>query len=49
MARLIIRTIRYKYFNNRNLWKAVLMKMVIGAKSEEEAVSMIHAITQMEE
>ena len=39
----------FKYFNNRNLWKAVLMKMVIGAKSEEEAVSMIHAITQMEE
>ena len=39
----------FKYFNNRNLWKAVLMKMVIEAKSEEEAVSMIHAITQMEE
>ena len=39
----------FKYFNNRNLWKAVLMKMVIDSKSEEEAVSMIHAITQMEE
>ena len=39
----------FKYCDYRNLWKAVLMKMVIDAKSEEEAVSMIHAITQMEE
>ena len=34
----------FKYFNNRNLWKAVLMKMVINAKSEEKRTQNLRAM-----
>lgn len=37
----------FKYFDYRDLWKAVLMKMVLDTKNEDEAINMMYAMIQI--
>lgn len=38
----------FKYCDYRDLWKAVLMKMVLDTKNEDEAINMMYVMIQID-